>query len=156
MKISLYYYPNLLPYKSGYKQLILILSLALIIRFWTNLDMVTLYGIKNCDTVKKALKWLTTNDIEHELYDFKKQPLTAELLTGFVEQSDWSLLLNKRSTTFRNLPDEVKNNLTEEVMFNAVLEQPTLLKRPLLPYQDKLNLGFKAEQYQTLFTANSV
>lgn len=116
--------------------------------------MLTVYGIKNCDTVKKTLKWLTANDIEHELYDFKKQPLTAELLTSFVKQSEWSLLLNKRSTTFRNLPDEVKNNLTDEVMFNAVLEQPTLLKRPLLPFQDKLMLGFKAEQYQALFNAD--
>jgi arsenate reductase len=117
--------------------------------------MITLYGIKNCDTVKKALKWLTANDIEHALYDFKKQTLTPELLTSFVKKSDWSLLLNKRSTTFRNLPDEIKNNLTDEVIFNAVLEQPTLLKRPLLPYQDKLTLGFKADQYQSLFLTDA-
>ncbi len=113
--------------------------------------MITIYGIKNCDTVRKATKWLETNEVEHQLYDFKKQPLTAELLTQFVEQSDWSLLLNKRSTTFRNLPDEIKNNLTDEVMFAAVLEQPTLLKRPLLPLNGELNLGFKADQYQTIF-----
>jgi len=113
--------------------------------------MITLYGIKNCDTVKKATKWLEINNIEHQLYDFKKQPLTTELLTLFVKQSDWSLLLNKRSTTFRNLPDEIKNNLTDEVMFAAVLEQPTLLKRPLLPLNDELNLGFKPEQYQSIF-----
>ena len=113
--------------------------------------MITLYGIKNCDTVKKATKWLEVNNIAHQLYDFKKQPLTAELLTEFVSQSDWSLLLNKRSTTFRNLPDEIKNNLTDEVIFAAVLEQPTLLKRPLLPLNGELNLGFNVDQYQTLF-----
>jgi len=113
--------------------------------------MITLYGIKNCDTVRKALKWLEANEVEHQLYDFKKQPLTTELLTQFVKQSDWSLLLNKRSTTFRNLPDEIKNNLTDEVIFAAVLEQPTLLKRPLLSLDGQLNLGFKAEQYQALF-----
>ncbi|KGJ86716.1 arsenate reductase [Colwellia psychrerythraea] len=113
--------------------------------------MITVYGIKNCDTVKKATKWLEANNIDHQLYDFKKQPLTAELLSEFVSQSDWSLLLNKRSTTFRNLPDEIKNNLTEEVMFAAVLEQPTLLKRPLLPLDGTLNLGFKVDQYQALF-----
>jgi len=113
--------------------------------------MITLYGIKNCDTVRKATKWLEANEIEHQLYDFKKQPLTTELLTQFVEQSNWSLLLNKRSTAFRNLPDEIKNNLTDEVMFAAVLEQPTLLKRPLLPLNGELNLGFKADQYQTIF-----
>ena len=115
--------------------------------------MITLYGIKNCDTVKKALKWLIANNIEHQFYDFKKQPLTAELLKQFVAQSDWSLLLNKRSTTFRHLPDEIKNNLTDETMLAAVLEQPTLLKRPLLPLNGKLNLGFKAEQYQALFAS---
>jgi arsenate reductase len=114
--------------------------------------MITLYGINNCDTVKKALKWLTINNIEHQLYDFKKQPLTSDLLNLFVKQSDWTLLLNKRSTTFRNLPDEVKNNLTDEVMFSAVLEQPTLLKRPLLLLDGKLNLGFKPEQYDALFS----
>lgn len=117
--------------------------------------MITLYGIKNCDTVRKATKWLTANNIAHQLYDFKKQPLTTELLTQFVEQSNWSLLLNKRSTTFRNLPEEIKNNLTDEVMFAAVLEQPTLLKRPLLPVNGQLNLGFKVEQYQTIFSVKS-
>jgi len=114
--------------------------------------MITLYGIKNCDTVRKALKWLEANEVEHQLFDFKKQTLTEELLTQFVSQSDWSLLLNKRSTTFRNLPDEIKSNLTDDVMFAAVLEQPTLLKRPLLPLNGTLNLGFKAEQYQALFS----
>ena len=75
--------------------------------------MITLYGIKNCDTVKKATKWLQENDIAHQLYDFKKQPLTAELLTQFVSESDWSLLLNKRSTTFKQLSYDIKNNITE-------------------------------------------
>ena len=113
--------------------------------------MITLYGIKNCDTVKKATKWLAENNIAHQLYDFKKQPLTAELLTEFVSQSDWSLLLNKRSTTFRNLSDDIKNNLTDDVIFAAVLEQPTLLKRPLLPLNGELNLGFKVGQYENIF-----
>ena len=113
--------------------------------------MITVYGIKNCDTVKKSTKWLTANNISHQLYDFKTQPLTAELLTQFVQQSDWSLLLNKRSTTFRNLPDEIKNNLTDDVMFTAVLEQPTLLKRPLVSLDGQLHLGFKEAMYQDLF-----
>lgn len=113
--------------------------------------MITIYGIKNCDTVKKASKWLEANDIAYQLYDFKKQALTKELLTSFVSQSDWKLLLNKRSTTFRNLPEDIKNNLTDEVMYNAVLEQPTLLKRPLLPLNGELHLGFKPDQYQAIF-----
>mgnify|MGYP000207762289 CR=1 FL=1 len=114
--------------------------------------MTTIYGINNCDTVKKALKWLNNNNISYEFHDFKKQGLSTELLDLFVEKSDWQTLINKRSTTFRNLPDEIKCNLTDEVIFAAVLEQPTLLKRPLLPLDDQLNLGFKAEQYQAIFS----
>lgn len=113
--------------------------------------MITLYGIKNCDTVKKASKWLEQHNIDYQLYDFKKQGITSDLLTEFVKLSDWSLLLNKRSTTFRNLPDNIKNNLTDDVIFAAVIEQPTLLKRPLLSLNGQLNLGFSAEKYQALF-----
>ncbi len=113
--------------------------------------MVNIYGINNCDTVKKALKWLTRNEIEYEFYDFKKQPLTEVILNDFLSLSDWGLLLNKRSTTFRKLPEEIKNNLTDIVMFKAVLNQATLLKRPLLKYNNQLHLGFKPEQYQAIF-----
>jgi arsenate reductase len=120
---------------------------------------IILYGINNCDTVKKSLKWLTANNIAHEFYDFKKQPITKELLTQFVQLSDWSSLLNKRSTTYRNLSDDIKNNLTDDVAFEQVLAQPTLLKRPLLLIQSQneagtinqeLHLGFKAELYQDI------
>jgi arsenate reductase len=123
--------------------------------------MNTLYGINNCDTVKKSQKWLLKNNIDFQFYDFKKQPLTASLLEQFVSLSDWDVLLNKRSTTFRNLPDAIKENLTDKVIFEAVLEQPTLLKRPLLLVQadnasstnniDVLHLGFKDAQYQVIF-----
>lgn len=121
---------------------------------------VTLYGINNCDTVKKSLKWLISNNIEHQFYDFKKQPLTTELLTQFVQLNDWSTLLNKRSTTYRNLSDAIKNNLTDDIAFEQVIAQPTLLKRPLLLIQSSnesnekkqtLHLGFKAELYQNIF-----
>jgi len=118
---------------------------------------ITLYGINNCDTVKKALKWLTAENIEHTFYDFKKQPLTTELVAQFAQLSEWSLLLNKRSTTYRNLTDEIKNNLTDEVAFEQVMLQPTLLKRPLLLIEKaqqapELILGFKALTYQGIFS----
>jgi len=71
-----------------------------------------------------------------------------ELLSSFVERSDWNVLLNKRSTTFRNLPAEIKDNLTDDVMFKAVLEQPTLLKRPILIRNDVTCVGFKDDLYQ--------
>ena len=110
--------------------------------------MTTIYGIKNCDTVKKSLKWLEKNSIEFTFHDFRVDGLTPELLTFFVERSDWNVLLNKRSTTFRNLPTEIKDNLTDDVMFKAVLEQPTLLKRPVLIKNDVTCVGFKDNLYQ--------
>lgn len=113
--------------------------------------MTKLYGIKNCDTVKKARKWLDDNNIAYEFHDFKSQGLSTDLLTSFVNKSDWQVMLNKRSTTFRNLAEDIKNNLTDEVIFNAVIEQPTLLKRPLLHVEEQLHVGFKAPQYQALF-----
>lgn len=115
--------------------------------------MITLYGINNCDTVKKSQKWLQQQNIAYTFHDFKKEGLSKELLTDFVKLGDWSTLLNKRSTTFRQLPDEIKNNLTDAVMFDAVLAQPTLLKRPLLQINNQLHLGFKEVQYQDLFAS---
>ena len=131
---------------------------------------ITLYGINNCDTVKKALKWLTAESISHEFYDFKKQPLTPELVQQFANLSDWSQLLNKRSTTYRNLTDAIKNNLSDDIAFEQVLLQPTLLKRPLLliesseqgsqqnsqqgsQQEKQLHLGFKAQTYHDIFKA---
>jgi len=113
--------------------------------------MTTIYAIKNCDTVKKATKWLDKQTIEYTFIDFKTQPLTPELLNEFVRRSSWDVLLNKRSTTFRNLPDEIKNNLTDEIVFQAVLAQPTLLKRPLVDHNNCFQVGFKEPLYQELF-----
>lgn len=110
--------------------------------------MTTIYGIKNCDTVKKSIKWLEKNNVEFTFHDFRKDGLSPELLNTFVETSSWDVLLNKRSTSFRNLPDDIKNNLTNEVMFNAVIEQPTLLKRPVLMSNTKTLVGFKENEYQ--------
>ncbi len=113
--------------------------------------MTILYGIKNCDTVKKARKWLDANEINYTFHDLRLDGLDNALLSSLVDKSDWQLMLNKRSTTYKNLPDDIKNNLTEQVLFDAVLEQPTLLKRPLLLNNEQLYIGFKPEQYQELF-----
>ncbi|MEW6991699.1 ArsC family reductase [Colwelliaceae bacterium 6441] len=113
--------------------------------------MTILYGIKNCDTVKKTRKWLDEQNITYTFHDFKTDGLSEELLTAFVNESDWQVMLNKRSTTYRNLSDEVKNNLTDEVIYKEVLAQPTLLKRPLLKTDGQLHVGFKLPHYQEIF-----
>lgn len=110
--------------------------------------MTILYGIKNCDSVKKARKWLDNNNISYQFHDFRTDGLSSEMLTEFVKAADLSSLLNKRSTTFRNLPDEIKNCLNDEVIVEAILAQPTLIKRPLLTHKQAFLIGFKENQYQ--------
>ena len=114
--------------------------------------MTILYGIKNCDTVKKAKKWLDGHDISYQFHDFKSDGLDKDLLQQFTNKQPLSVLLNKRSTTYRNLSDDIKNNLTEQVIVEQILAQPTLLKRPLLASDNNLTVGFKEEEYQQLFT----
>lgn len=113
--------------------------------------MTILYGIKNCDSVKKAKKWLEQENIPYQFHDFKTDGLSAELLQEFISASDLTSLLNKRSTTFRNLSDEIKNNLSDEVIKENILAQPTLVKRPLLKHDQAFLVGFKDSQYQAIF-----
>lgn len=110
--------------------------------------MTILYGIKNCDSVKKAKKWLEQENISYQFHDFRTDGFTAELLQELLALTDLSQLLNKRSTTFRNLPDDIKNNLTDETIKEIILTQPTLIKRPLLHNKQSLLVGFNNTQYQ--------
>ncbi|OUS31361.1 arsenate reductase [Thalassotalea sp. 42_200_T64] len=114
--------------------------------------MTILYGIHNCDTVKKAKAWLDKSKVAYQFHDLRKDGLNEALLAQFVAKAGWDSLINKRSTTYRSLPEEIKNNLTDEVAKASVLEQPTLLKRPLLINESELHLGFKAPQYQAIFS----
>lgn len=113
--------------------------------------MTILYGIHNCDTVKKAKSWLEKNNISYQFHDLRKDGLDEALLNNIVTKSSWDLLINKRSTTFRNLSDEIKSNLSADIAKQIVLEQPTLLKRPLLEINTQLHLGFKPAQYEEIF-----
>jgi Spx/MgsR family transcriptional regulator len=113
--------------------------------------MTTIYGISNCDTVKKALKWLDSNKIDYTFHDFRKDGLDEPLLSTFINKSDWQALLNKRSTTYRNLSDEIKNNLDQALAQKTLLANPTLIKRPVLIHNEQLTLGFKEQNYQQIF-----
>jgi len=111
----------------------------------------TIYGIKNCDTIKKALKWLDNNKVEYRFHDYRKDGLSPSLLAQLMEQTDPQLMLNKRSTSFRALTEDQKNTLDNESLAALFLETPTLIKRPLLVTDTSSLLGFKAEQYQQVF-----
>jgi arsenate reductase len=110
--------------------------------------MTILYGIKNCDSVKKAKKWLEQQNIPYQFHDFRSDGLSPQLLQEFIQSADLTLLLNKRSTSFRNLTEEIKNNLTDDKMTEIILAQPTLIKRPLLKHNQEFLVGFKDSQYQ--------
>lgn len=112
--------------------------------------MFVMYGIKNCDTIKKARKWLEENKVAYEFFDYKKEGVSAELADGFVKELGWEALINKRGTTWRNLPEDTKNNIDETVAKQLMMENPSIIKRPLLDTGTKKILGFTADEYQAL------
>lgn len=119
----------------------------------------TLYGIKNCDTIKKARRWLENQEIPYQFHDYRVDGLSPELLQTFIEQVGWEPLLNTRGTTWRKLSDEQKNAINNTEAAQALmLEQPSIIKRPLLISKtaasaiEKCLIGFKAEQYQQFFS----
>lgn len=105
----------------------------------------TLYGIKNCDTVKKARSWLDQNNIAYRFHDFRSDDLTPELLQRFAEHLDWSKLLNRSSTSWRQLSTEQQSDLSLEKALQLMLTTPTLIKRPILDTGDQLFLGFSVK-----------
>jgi arsenate reductase (glutaredoxin) len=112
--------------------------------------MVVLYGIKNCDTVKKARVWLENNGVDYQFYDYRVDGLTSDLLQRFSSELGWSAMLNRSSTSWRQLSPEQQADLTETKALQLMLEIPTLIKRPILDTGSKLMLGFKTDTYQVL------
>ena len=109
-----------------------------------------IYGIRNCDTIKKSLKWLDEQAIDYQFHDYRKDGLPAELLQEFVAQLGWEALLNKRGTTYRTLSEASKQGLDEPSALRLMLEQPALIKRPLLRVNDTYLLSFDEAQYRAL------
>jgi Spx/MgsR family transcriptional regulator len=112
---------------------------------------VTLYGIPNCDTIKKARRWLEQHNIDYRFHDYRKEGLSRQQLEAFESTLGWEALLNQRGTTFRQLSDEQKAALDQATAINLMLESPAMIKRPLLITASKQLLGFKAEQYAAIF-----
>jgi Spx/MgsR family transcriptional regulator len=110
--------------------------------------MHTLYGIKNCDTIKKARKWLEINEIAYQFHDYRRNGLDINLLQKFETQLGWEVLVNKRSTSWRQLGDAQKTNLSRDNVLPLLLQHPTLIKRPILVTTNKTIIGFSATQYQ--------
>jgi arsenate reductase len=112
----------------------------------------TLYGIPNCDTVKKARLWLAANGKDVAFHDFKKQGLERATVAAWLERLDWEVLVNRKGTTWRKLSDERRAAVFDKASaLELMLESPSVIKRPLLQGADLLSVGFSAVQYQQLF-----
>ena len=113
---------------------------------------ITLYGIPNCDTVKKARTWLTDSKHDFTFHDFKKQGLSRELVQSWLADLDWETLVNRKGTTWRNLPDERKAQITDaEQALALMLENPSVIKRPVLQGVGPVSVGFSPDAYAARF-----
>jgi arsenate reductase len=111
--------------------------------------MTELYGIRNCDTCKKARTWLETRGIAYRFHDFREDGLDESVLEKMERALGWESLLNRRSTTWRQLSDADRQDLTREKSLQLMLRFPTLIKRPVLIVNDKILAGFSPEQYES-------
>jgi len=111
--------------------------------------MIKLYGIANCDTMKKARKWLEKNNLEYQFHDYKKLGVPEKKLKQWVKKAGWEVVLNKRGTTWRKLDDAIKNNIDEASSIKVMLDNPSTIKRPVLENGKTLLIGFKEDEYKS-------
>jgi arsenate reductase (glutaredoxin) len=109
--------------------------------------MLTMYGIKNCDTIKKARDWLDANAIAYDFHDYKTAGVDKARLARWIELEGWETVLNRAGTTFRKLPEADKTGLDAEKAAALMLAQPSMIKRPVLEHPGGLLIGFKPERY---------
>lgn len=112
---------------------------------------ITLYGIPNCDTVKKARVWLDGQGIAFSFHDYKKAGADAEKLKAWCAAKGWETILNRAGTTFKKLPDADKADLTEAKAIKLMLGQPSIIKRPVVEHLGGLLVGFKQPEWETAF-----
>jgi len=110
----------------------------------------TLYGIKNCDTMKQARAWLEAHDVAYDFHDYKTAGIDRASLESWIKQVGWEVLLNRAGTTFRKLPDAAKQDVTQAKAVKLMLEQPSLIKRPVLEHGKQLLVGFSPEKFAGL------
>ena len=109
---------------------------------------VTIYGIKNCDTMKKARAWLDGRGVAYAFHDYKAKGIDRGVLEGWARKVGWETLLNRAGTTFKKLPEGERNGVTEAKAIALMLAQPSMIKRPVLDVGGKLLVGFKADGYE--------
>ncbi|MGB1464724.1 MAG: ArsC family reductase [Alcanivorax nanhaiticus] len=110
----------------------------------------TIFGIKNCDTMKKAMKWLDDNGVAYHFHDYKKEGVPEASLKQWLDALGWDIVINKRGTTWRKLDDDTKNTMDAAKAVTVALENPSIIKRPILQNDKILTAGFKANEWQAL------
>ena len=110
--------------------------------------MTTVYGIPNCDTVKKARAWLNEQGLTYEFHDFKKAGVPADQLDDWLERFGWETVINRRGMSWRRLPAEEREAMNAERARDAALANPSLIKRPVLETDKQMLIGFDADQWQ--------
>ncbi len=109
---------------------------------------ITLYGIKTCDTMKKARAWLDAHDVAYAFHDYKTAGIDAARLTDWIARVGWETLLNRAGTTFRKLPEADRGDLDADKAVRLMIAQPSMIKRPVLDTGETLLVGFKPERYE--------
>jgi arsenate reductase len=112
---------------------------------------VTLYGIPNCDTVKKARGWLDSKGVAYAFHDYKKAGADAAKLTAWCNASGWETLLNRAGKNLKKLPDADKAGLDQDKAIKLMLDQPSMIKRPVVEYPGGLLVGFKLPEWEGVF-----
>ena len=109
----------------------------------------TLYGIRNCDTMKKARTWLDDHGVDYAFHDYKVSGIDRASLARWCKARGWEVVLNRAGTTFRKLPDAAREHLDERKAIELMLAQPSMIKRPVLEGSGHLLIGFRPEEYRT-------
>jgi arsenate reductase len=115
---------------------------------------ITIYGIRNCDTMKKAFGWLDNAGVDYTFHDYKKEGIDRKSLEAWSKEVGWESLLNRAGTTFRKLPDKDKEGLTAAKAIKLMLEQPSMIRRPVLDLGKKLLVGFRPDEYKAAVKAS--
>ena len=113
--------------------------------------MTTLYGISNCDTIRKARRWLQANSIDYRFHDVRTDGISKTMLSAWMQVLDWESLLNRRSSSWRQLPAAIREQVDRKLAVRLMLEHPALIKRPVLEHHNRLHLGFSDAQYAAIF-----
>jgi arsenate reductase (glutaredoxin) len=114
--------------------------------------MIKVYGIKNCNTVKKSLNWLEENNIKYQFHDYKKEGVNKAKLEQFVEKFGWEKVLNRKGTTWRKLDCDKQNSIKDQKSaINLMIEKPSIIKRPIIDLKSQQLLGFDENEYLNFF-----